>query len=148
MHSSTRDSYGLAQPACMSPPSQDGKALKSSNPNFRSYWLGVQWCECEWRPAVTGLLSPLTKRSCAGIFMVIGVSEWLVWLSRPLQKFFRLLRPPGHLIISADNTWPLHEILDLIFNPAMKPIKACIGKILRSIRLRPIQPRFHAYSLG
>jgi SAM-dependent methyltransferase len=86
--------------------------------------------------------------ACFDLVMVIGVSEWLVSLTRPLLEISRVLRRRGHLIISADNNWPLHQILDPVFNPAIKPIKTCVGKILRSMRLRTVQPRFHAYSLG
>jgi len=81
------------------------------------------------------------------LVMVIGVSEWLVSLTRPLAEIFRVLRPGGHLIISADNNWPLHQILDPVINPALKPIKRYIGKLLRFAGLRTLQPRFHAYSL-
>jgi SAM-dependent methyltransferase len=81
------------------------------------------------------------------LVLVIGVSEWLVSLTPPLAEIFRVLRPGGHLIISADNNWPLHQILDPVVNPALKPIKGCIGKLLRFAGLRALQPRFHAYSL-
>jgi ubiquinone/menaquinone biosynthesis C-methylase UbiE len=78
--------------------------------------------------------------------MVIGVSEWLVSMARALQEVSRVLRPGGYLIISADNNWPLHQILDPLINPALKPIKTGVGKILRSMGLRTFQPRFQAYS--
>jgi ubiquinone/menaquinone biosynthesis C-methylase UbiE len=81
------------------------------------------------------------------LVVVIGVSEWLVSLTHPLAEILRVLRPDGYLIISADNNWPLHQILDPVFNPALKPIKSCIGKFLRFAGLRTLQPRFHAYSL-
>jgi len=81
------------------------------------------------------------------LVVVIGVSEWLVSLTAPLAETFRVLRPGGHLIISADNNWPLHQILDPLVNPPLKPIKRCIGKLLRFAGLRTLQPRFHAYSL-
>jgi len=81
------------------------------------------------------------------LVMVIGVSEWLVSLTRPLAEIFRVLRPGGHLIISADNNWPLHQIVDPVINPALKPIKRYIGQLLRFAGLRTLQPRFHAYSL-
>jgi ubiquinone/menaquinone biosynthesis C-methylase UbiE len=82
------------------------------------------------------------------LVVVIGVSEWLVSLRQPLREIFRVLKPRGHLIISADNNWPLHQILDPVFNPALKPVKRRIGQALRALGRRTRQPRFHAYSLG
>jgi ubiquinone/menaquinone biosynthesis C-methylase UbiE len=81
------------------------------------------------------------------LVVLIGVTEWLVSLTQPLREISRLLKPGGHLIISADNKWPLHQILDPVISPALKPIKSGIGKILRSVGMRTLRPRFHAYSL-
>ncbi len=81
------------------------------------------------------------------LVVLIGVSEWLVSLTQPLREIFRVLKPGGHLIISADNNWPLHQMLDPVFNPALKPLKRRVGQVLRSVGLRTRQPRFHAYSL-
>src|SRR5262249_18522481 len=81
------------------------------------------------------------------LVVLIGVTEWLVSLTQPLREIFRVLKPGGHLIISADNNWPLHQILDPVFNPALKPVKSRIGRLLRAAGLRTRQPRFHAYSL-
>jgi SAM-dependent methyltransferase len=80
------------------------------------------------------------------LVVLIGVSEWLVSLTQPLREIVRVLKPGGHLIISADNNWPLHQILDPVVNPALKPIKRRIGQILRSVGWRTLRPRFHAYS--
>jgi ubiquinone/menaquinone biosynthesis C-methylase UbiE len=82
------------------------------------------------------------------LVVLIGVSEWLESLTQPLREIFRVLKPGGHLIISADNNWPLHEILDPLLNPALKPLKRGIGRLLRSLKLRTRRPRFHAYSLN
>ena len=82
------------------------------------------------------------------LVVLIGVSEWLVSLTQPLREIVRILKPGGHLIISADNNWPLHQILDPVFNPALKPLKSRIGRILRTAGRRTRRPRFHAYSLG
>jgi len=68
--------------------------------------------------------------------VVIGVSEWLASLAQPLREIFRVLKPGGHLIISADNNWPLHQLLDPVFNPALKPVKRRIGQLLRALRWR------------
>ena len=82
------------------------------------------------------------------LVVLIGVSEWLVSLTKPLNEIFRVLKPGGHLIISADNNWPLHQILDPVFNPALKPLKSRVGRLLRAAGLRRRHPRFQAYSLG
>ena len=82
------------------------------------------------------------------LVVLIGVSEWLVSMTGPLREISRVLKPGGHLIISADNNWPLHQILDPLFNPALKPLKRRVGHVLRSVGLRTRQPRFHAYSLS
>jgi ubiquinone/menaquinone biosynthesis C-methylase UbiE len=82
------------------------------------------------------------------LVVLIGVSEWLVSLTQPLREIFRVLKPGGHLIISADNNWPLHQLLDPVFNPALKPLKRRVGQLLRLIGLRTRRPRFHAYTLA
>jgi hypothetical protein len=66
---------------------------------------------------------------------------------RPLNEIYRILKPGGHLIISADNSWPLHQVLDPLFNPALTAIKGCIGRVLRFAGLATLKPRVRAYSL-
>jgi SAM-dependent methyltransferase len=81
------------------------------------------------------------------LVLLIGVSEWLACLTQPLREISRVLQPGGHLIISADNNWPVHQVLDPLLNPALKPLKRRLGKILRTVGRRTVRPRFHAYSL-
>ena len=80
--------------------------------------------------------------------VIIGVTEWLEALSGPLREVARVIRPGGHLIISADNNWPLHQIIDPLVSPVLKPIKRFCGRTLRFWGLRKTRPHFHTYALS
>jgi ubiquinone/menaquinone biosynthesis C-methylase UbiE len=82
------------------------------------------------------------------LVVLIGVTEWLMSLTQPLREIHRVLKPGGRLIISADNNWPLHQLLDPVFNPALKPLKRRVGRILRFFGRQTRHPRFQAHSLA
>ncbi len=46
------------------------------------------------------------------LVLAIGVFPWLHSLSAPLQEIVRVLKPGGHVILSADNRWRLNYVLD------------------------------------
>jgi ubiquinone/menaquinone biosynthesis C-methylase UbiE len=79
--------------------------------------------------------------------LMIGVTEWLDSLRQPLKEIAQVIAPGGFLIVSFDNTWALHQLVDPILNPALAPLKKARRAIRRALgRLTP-RPRGYAYSL-
>jgi SAM-dependent methyltransferase len=67
---------------------------------------------------------------------VVGVSEWLETLERPLAEVARVLRPGGALVLTADNSWALSCLLDPLQNPLVVPLKRALGGALRRLSQR------------
>jgi SAM-dependent methyltransferase len=78
------------------------------------------------------------------LVLMIGVAEWLDSLTGPLKEIRRVLKSGGFLVVSAGNGWPLHEMLDPLLNPALRPVKRLAGRALRKTGLR--QPRVRTKS--
>ena len=53
----------------------------------------------------------------------IAVMEWADSPDLMLAELLRVLRPGGHLILSATNRWSLQRVMDPWFNPLWAPLK-------------------------
>lgn len=81
------------------------------------------------------------------LVLMIGVTEWLDSLDQPLKEIARVIAPGGLLIVSSDNTWALHRLVDPILNPALAPLKKARCKTRRALGLPQLGPREYAYSI-
>ena len=61
----------------------------------------------------------------------IAVMEWADSPESMLAELRRVLRPGGHLILSATNRWSLQRLLDPWFNPLWAPLKDWIRRHAR-----------------
>ncbi|MCU1296852.1 MAG: methylase involved in ubiquinone/menaquinone biosynthesis [Acidobacteriaceae bacterium] len=68
--------------------------------------------------------------------IVVGVTEWLDSLDRPISEIRRVLKPGGSVIITGDNTWSLHFVLDPRWNPMFSIPRALARGMLRRLGLR------------
>jgi ubiquinone/menaquinone biosynthesis C-methylase UbiE len=82
------------------------------------------------------------------LVLMIGVAEWLDSLTGPLRQIYRVLKPGGFLVVSAGNGWPLHEMLDPLLNPALRPMKRLAGRALRKTGLRKPRARTKSYAIA
>ena len=78
------------------------------------------------------------------LVLVVGVSEWLASLERPLAEVARVLRPGGYLVLTADNSWGLSCVLDPLQNPFVVAIKRALGGALH--RLWPARRPLRTYA--
>ena len=68
------------------------------------------------------------------LVLAIGVLPWLACIRKAMTEFIRVTRPNGCLIVSIDNTWRLHELLD----PRLHPVHSPVRRYLRSVLGLPI----------
>lgn len=84
------------------------------------------------------------------LIVAMGVTPWLHNLKQGLQEMVRVLKPGGHIILSADNRYRLVYLLDPALIPALKPVRESLKKILEMLRLRKPSndARPHMYSVS
>lgn len=82
------------------------------------------------------------------LVLVVGVSEWLDTLGAPIAEVARVLRPGGHLVLTADNSWALSCFLDPLLNPLVVPLKRALGRAVRRLWKTRRTLRTRAYSTG
>lgn len=81
------------------------------------------------------------------LVLVIGVTEWLASLEKPFDEIARVLKPGGHVVVSADNAWALHCVLDPMQNPLVVPMKRALGALIRRLRHSKPNLRTRSYSI-
>lgn len=78
------------------------------------------------------------------LVLAIGVIPWLHDEKRGLLEMRRVLKPNGHLVVTADNEWRLGRIVDPASTPIFRPFRTVAKSILRTSRLDNPSRRFQA----
>jgi ubiquinone/menaquinone biosynthesis C-methylase UbiE len=71
------------------------------------------------------------------LVVALGVIPWVPIPQLAILEMARVVRPGGHLILTADNRWRLSHLLDPRLNPALGPVRSQVSTLLDSARLRP-----------
>lgn len=81
-------------------------------------------------------LAPCTS----DLIVMAGVTEWLTSLQQPLNEIVRVMKPGSYLIVTGDNSWGLHAVLDPRLTPLFQSVKPLVGGLLEKLRLRSPAP--------
>lgn len=81
------------------------------------------------------------------LVIAIGVIPWLHSERLALQEMHRVLKPCGHLLVTADNNARLNRILDPLSSPLLVPLRLAAKRFLRLCGLwcpnSAFQPKRH-----
>jgi D-aspartate ligase len=81
------------------------------------------------------------------LVLAIGVIPWLHAPDQAISEMARILRPGGHLLVTADNRGRLSHLVDPRYNPALEPARQWLKDTLVAAGLRQpstdARPRTH-----
>ncbi len=81
------------------------------------------------------------------LVLVVGVIEWLPGLCRPLREIARVTKQGGFTIVTTDNRWALHALLDPLRNPVLGPAKRKFLNLLHRAGFGVRHVRPNTYSI-
>jgi ubiquinone/menaquinone biosynthesis C-methylase UbiE len=70
------------------------------------------------------------------LVIAVGVLPWIPEIEKPIREMVRVLRPAGYLIVSIDNCWGLHRLLNP--SPRANPLLSPAGRLVKRA-LWPVQ---------
>ncbi len=70
------------------------------------------------------------------LIIAIGVIPWLDRPELAMQEMSRVCQPNGYVVLTADNRSRLNVLLDPWLNPALKPLKQQVKRVLEQSSLR------------
>lgn len=81
------------------------------------------------------------------LVLAVGVTEWLGSLDQALGEVARVLKPGGFAVITADNRWSLHYLLDPVYNPLLAGVRRRLHDMFLRLMNKPRVPRYYQRSV-
>lgn len=70
------------------------------------------------------------------VVVALGVIPWLHSPQVAIREIARVLKPGGYVIVNADNAARLIDLVDPQLNPALKPLRAALKRVLSHLGIR------------
>ncbi len=80
--------------------------------------------------------------------VALGVIPWLHSPHTAIHEIARVLKPGGHVIVNADNAARLSDLVDPRYNPALRPLREALKRLLRRQRRTGTGAPARRHSLG
>jgi len=81
------------------------------------------------------------------LVVAVGVLPWLEHPGKAMFELHRVTKPGGYVILTAANRWCLHQVLDPLCFPGLRPMRWQIAEILEKFKLwSRSKPRLHWHS--
>lgn len=64
------------------------------------------------------------------LVVAVGVLPWLTSLNASLREMARVTKPGGSVLVTMDNRWALHRLLEPRVNPLVMPWKSAVARML------------------
>lgn len=82
------------------------------------------------------------------LVVAVGVLPWLECAKDALSEMGRVVKPGGHIIVTADNHWCLSQMVDPLCFPGLRSARWRIADVLDRLSLRTAsRPRLHRHSV-
>ncbi|HVA01737.1 MAG TPA: methyltransferase domain-containing protein [Terriglobia bacterium] len=82
------------------------------------------------------------------LVVAMGVLPWLKRAKDALSEMGRVIKPGGHIIVTADNDWCLSQMFDPLCFPGLRPARWRIADVLERLSIRKAsRPRLHRHSI-
>jgi ubiquinone/menaquinone biosynthesis C-methylase UbiE len=81
------------------------------------------------------------------LVLAVGVMEWLPSLEVAMAEVVRVLKPGGVAIVTGDNRWALHFLLDPVSSPLLSRPRRQVRQLLQRLGKWPSIPRCYLRSV-
>jgi ubiquinone/menaquinone biosynthesis C-methylase UbiE len=82
------------------------------------------------------------------LVVAMGVLPWLRHPKEALSEMGRVIKPGGHVIVTADNHWCLSQMFDPLCFPGLRPARWMIADVLERFGLRTAsRPRLYRHTI-
>lgn len=94
---------------------------------------------------ISGLAFPA---AAFDLVLAVGVLPWVDRVAPALSEMARVARPGGVVLVTMDNRWAIHRVLDPRLNPVVVPVKRALAGVLAAAGVLASKARARTLSVS